>query len=53
VYLIAASLVSEKEILNELLLVISAPSLIQVWVVGGPPLVLPTRVKVGGSVRNE
>jgi hypothetical protein len=53
-YLIASSLVSEREMLNKLLLVISTiPSLVQVWVVGGPPLVPPIRVMVGGSVRNE
>ena len=32
---------------NEMPLVISAPSLVQVEVVGGPPLVRASRVKVG------
>ena len=34
-------------------LLISTPSLVQVWVSGGPPLVLHSRVKVGLSVRKE
>ena len=44
---------SEMEIVNELLFVISIPPLLQSRVVGGPPLVTPIRVKVGGSLRNE
>ena len=44
---------SEREMLNELPSVITPPSFVQKETVGGPPLVSPTRVKVGGSVRNE
>ena len=39
--------------MNELLFVISTPFLLQPKVVGGPPLVSPIRMKVGGSARNE
>ena len=39
--------------LNELLFVIWTAFLVQVESVGGPPLVSPIRVKVGGSPRNE
>ena len=41
------------EMLYEALLVMSRPFLVQVKVVGGPPLVAPRRVNVGGSDRNE
>ena len=44
---------SEMEIVNELLLIITSPFLLQSKNVGGPPLVSPTRVKVRGSARNE
>ena len=39
--------------LNEPPLIITPPSLLQKEVVGGPPLVSPTKVKLGGSDRNE
>ena len=44
---------SEREMLNESSSVITSPSLVQEEFVGGPPLVSPIRLKVGGSVRNE
>ena len=50
---LSSTFFSEMEIVNELLFVISTPFLLQSKVVGGPPLVSPIRVKVGGSARNE
>ena len=44
---------SEREMLNGPPSVILTPSLVQEEFVGGPPLVSPIRLKVGGSVRNE
>jgi hypothetical protein len=44
---------NESEIRNESLGVILMPFLVQLENVGGPPLLSPTRVKVGGSDRNE
>ena len=52
-YTLSLTFFSEMEIVNELLFVISTPFLLQSKVVGGPPLVSPIRVKVGGSARNE
>ena len=50
---LSSTFFSEMEMVNDLLFVISTPFLLQSKVVGGPPLVSPIRVKVGGSVRNE
>ena len=50
---LSSTFFSEMEIVNELLFVISTPFLLQSKVVGGPLLVSPIRVKVGGSARNE
>ena len=49
---LSSTFFSEMEIVNELLFFIATPFL-QSKVVGGPPLVSPIRVKVGGSARNE
>jgi len=38
---------------NELFIVMTAPFLVQLYSVGGPPLVSPIRVKVGRSAINE
>ena len=50
---LSSTFFNEMEIVNEMLLVISTPFLLQSKVAGGPPLVSPIRVKVGGSARNE
>ena len=50
---LSSTFFSEMEIVNELLFVISTPFLLQSKLVGGPPLVSPIRVKVGGSARNK
>lgn len=50
---LSSILSNESEIRNESFGVIVMPFLVQLENVGGPPLVSPTRVKVGGSDRNE
>ena len=50
---LSSTFFSEIEIANELLFAISTPFLVQSKVVGGPPLVSPIRVKVGGSAEND
>ena len=50
---LSATSLKEMEMVNEGLFVMAAPFLVQLYSVGGPPLVSPIRVKVGGSLRNE
>ncbi len=51
--LVDTGLLSLMEMLYESLLVMTAPFLVQVYSAGGPPLVLPYRVKVGKVAIND
>ena len=50
---LSVTLLKEMERANESFIVMTAPFLVQLYSVGGPPLVSPIRVKVGRSAINE